>query len=471
MRKKERRDLTEGPILKSLISLSLPIVFANILQSAYQLTDTFWVGRLGGEAVAAVSVSFPFIFLMIALGGGFTIAGSTLVAQYTGARDQRMVNLVTGQTLILVLVAALMLSSAGYFLAPHLLRLMRVESVVLRDATSYLQVSFMGLVFMFGYFMYQSVMRGLGEVKVPLFIVLGTVLLNLVLDPLFIFGWGPIPAMGVTGAAYATIGTQSVAMFLGFAVLFSGAYGIRFERAIFRPDFALMKRIVNLGLPASVEQSTRALGMSIMIFLVASFGTLTVAVFGIGTRIMSFVIIPALGLSMATSALVGQNIGARQLGRAVAIARLSAAVAFVALTLVGVICFFGAEPMVRFFVPNDEDVIAGAVVFLRIISLFFGLIGMQQALIGAFRGSGNTLMNMTIAIVSMWVFQFPLAYILSKHTGWNEIGLWWTYPITNVLSSLVTLVLFMQGGWRKTKITEDLQDEVSEEIITQEGLR
>ena len=109
MRKKERRDLTKGPILKSLLNLSLPIVFANILQSAYQLTDTFWVGRLGGDAVAAVSVSFPLIFLMIALGGGFTVAGSTLVAQFTGARDQRMVNLVTGQTLIIVFLAALIL--------------------------------------------------------------------------------------------------------------------------------------------------------------------------------------------------------------------------------------------------------------------------------------------------------------------------------------------------------------------------
>lgn len=469
MRRTERRDLTKGPILKSLLNLSLPIVFANILQSAYQLTDTFWVGRLGGDAVAAVSVSFPLIFLMIALGGGFTVAGSTLVAQFTGARDQRMVNLVTGQTLIMVFVAALILSSVGYFCTPHLLRLMDVEAHVFEDASTYLRVSFLGLIFMFGYFMYQSIMRGLGEVRVPLYIVFGTVLLNLILDPLFIFGWGPVPPLGVAGAAYATIGTQAVAMFIGFAVLFRGGFGIRFEVAIFRPDFRIIRQIVALGIPASVEQSTRALGMTIMIFLVASFGTLTVAVYGIGVRIMSFVIIPAMGLSMATAALVGQNIGAQQVGRANRIAKLSAAVAFVALSVVGVLCFIFAEPLVRFFVPNDEEVVVGAAGFLKIISLFFGLIGMQQALMGTFRGSGNTLLAMMVAIVSMWVFQFPLAYILSKHAGWNEFGLWWTYPITNVLSSLVVLAFFIQGGWRKKTITTDLQNEVSEEIISQEG--
>ncbi|MBK1882109.1 MATE family efflux transporter [Luteolibacter pohnpeiensis] len=468
-----RSSLTEGPILKSLVSLSLPIVFANVLQSMYQLTDTFWVGRLGGNAVAAVSVSFPLIFLMIALGGGFTVAGSTLVAQYTGAKNSKMVNHVTSQTLMIVFFAAACLSLLGFLSSGALLRLIGVEKVILGDATTYLRVSFSGLIFLFGYFMYQSIMRGLGEVRVPLYIVSGTVLLNLLLDPLFIFGWGPIPGSGVSGAAYATIGTQSIAMLTGFCVLFSGRYGIHFRLAGFRPDFGMMKRILKLGLPASIEQSTRALGMSMMIFLVAGFGTLTVAIFGIGSRILSFVIIPALGLSMATATLVGQNIGAGNLPRANSIARLSALVAFAALTVVGILCFCFAQPLIRFFVPSDEAVVSGAVIFLKTMALFFGLIGAQQALIGAFRGSGNTFMSMMLAIVSMWVFQFPLAYILSRHTGMGPRGIWWTYPIANFLSTAVTLAWFLQGSWQKKRITEEAPEEtsVSEEIITQEGLR
>jgi len=468
-------SLTEGPILKSLVSLSLPIVFANILQSAYQLTDTFWVGRLGGNAVASVSVCFPLIFLMIAIGGGFTIAGSTLVAQFTGAKDENMVNHVTAQTLLIVICAASFLATLGYFASSHLLNLMGVEQVIYDDAKNYLQVSFIGIVFMFGYFMYQSVMRGLGEVKVPLYIVSGTVLLNLVLDPLFIFGWGPVPAMGVSGAAYATIGTQSVAMIIGFTVLFSGRYGIKFHPTRFKPDFVMIRKILALGLPASIEQSTRALGMAVMIFLVTSFGTLVVAIFGIGTRILSFVLIPALGLSMATSTLVGQNMGAGNLPRAAAIARLSSLLGFVALTVVGLLCFLFARPIIGFFVPDDEKVIAGGAEFLRIMALFFGFMGAQQALIGAFRGSGNTLMSMVLAIVSMWMFQFPLAYILSKHTALGIQGLWWTYPVTNVLTAIITVGWFMQGSWKKKRLTamtrQPEETAVTEEIINQEGIR
>ncbi|MGE9267075.1 MAG: MATE family efflux transporter [Verrucomicrobiales bacterium] len=337
--------LTEGPVLQSLWRLATPIVLANILQSAYQLTDTFWLGRLGGEAVAAVSVSFPLIFLLFALGGGFAIAGSTMVAQFTGAGDGHMVNRVAGQTLILIAFFALLLSTLGHLSAPRLLELMRVEEGVREGALSYLRVTFSGVIFMFGYFMYQSIMRGLGEVRVPLFIVLGTVLLNLVLDPLFIFGWGPVPAMGVAGAAWATVGTQSLAMAIGMALLFGGRYreryGISWEAGIFRPDWPLIKKVVAMALPASLEQSTRALGISVMIFLVASFGTVTLAVYGIGTRIMSFVIIPGLGLSVATSTLVGQNLGAGQPGRAVEVARLSAWVGFWALSIVGLACFVG----------------------------------------------------------------------------------------------------------------------------------
>lgn len=465
-------SLTEGSILKSLLALALPIVFANILQSAYQLTDTFWVGRLGGNAVAAVSVSFPIIFLMISLGGGFTIAGSTLVAQFTGAKNPKMVNHVTAQTIIIILIAATILSLTGYFTSESLLRLIGVETIILDDAASYLKVSFAGLIFMFGYFMYQSIMRGLGEVRVPLYIVSGTVLLNLILDPLFIYGWGPIPAMGVSGAAYATIGTQSIAAITGLTILFSGRYGITFKLPHFRPDFPMLRKIIALGLPASIEQSTRALGMTIMIFLVASFGTLTVAIFGIGIRILSFVIIPALGLSMATSTLVGQNIGANNIDRANAIAKLSALIAFLSLTIVGIICYLAADPLIRFFIPNDEDVIQGAVVFLHIISLSFGLIGIQQALLGAFRGSGNTFISMILAIVSMWMIQFPLAYILSKHTTLGAIGLWWTYPITNLLATLIAGSWFLQGSWKNKNLTTTPIDQtLVEEIITQEGLR
>lgn len=190
MNNQKSAQLLEGPILKSLITLSAPIVLANILQTAYQLTDAFWVGRLGGAAVASVSVSFPIIFLSIAIGAGLAVAGSTLIAQYVGAKKEGMVNHVAAQTFLMVIVTSVILGTIGYFLTPSILRLMGVAPEVYDHALGFMRVSFIGLVFTFGFAMFQSIMRGIGQVTMPMYIVLGTVLLNFILDPLLIFEIG-----------------------------------------------------------------------------------------------------------------------------------------------------------------------------------------------------------------------------------------------------------------------------------------
>lgn len=445
-------DLTRGPILGSLVRLAVPIVLANLLQTAYQLIDTFWVGRLGADAVAAVSLSFPVIFLLISLGSGLAMAGSVLVSHARGQRDQRRVDRVAGQTLLLVIGTAALLSLVGYFISPILMRWMGAQPSVLPAAVAYLRISFYGLVFLYGYFAFQSLMRGVGSVRAPFLIVLGTVLLNLVLDPLFILGWGSIPAQGVAGAAVATVLTQSLALACGLVLLFLPGQGIRLRRRAFRPDTALMGELIRLGLPASVEQSTRAVGMLIMTFLMAGFGTVTLAAYGVGIRILSFVIIPALGLSMATSALVGQNIGAQQLERARAIARLSALLTLGVLTAVGAVIFVFARPLVTAFVPGAGATIAEGALFVRFTAFTFGLIGVQQVLTGAFRGAGNTQAAMLIALVSLWLFRLPLAWVLSRYTGLEQTGLWLAFPVGNVLSTLIAMVWFVRGGvsYRRT---------------------
>ena len=472
-RQSDRRGLLEGSIARSLLRIALPVVVANVLQSGYQLTDAFWVGRLGGDAVAAVAVSFPITFLLIAMGAGLAIAGSTLVAQYMGAGDQRMVNHVAAQTLLLVALTSVLLGSVGYLLAPGVLRLMGVTPEVYAGALPFMRVSFVGLVFVFGFAMIQALLRGVGEVTSPMVIVLGTVLLNFLLDPLLIFGWGPLPAAGVAGAAAATFATQSIAAAAGLLLLATGRYGIHVRFRDFVPDFVFMKRAFTLGFPASIEQSTRALGMTVMTFLIASFGTVIVAAFGIGINVLSFVIIPAMGLSMATSALVGQNIGAGQVDRADAIARLSATVALVGLSAVGVVVFVWATPLVAFFVPTDEAVVAEAAIFLRIVAPTFGFIGLQMALTGVFRAAGLMVVAMALALISQWVLQFPLAYLLSMHTALGPRGLWWAFPISNVLVTIAAIVWFLKGDWKRVRLTEQdpLSATVTDEILIEEGVR
>lgn len=467
-----KNNLIEGSTLKSLMVLAVPIVFANLFQTAYQLIDTFWVGRLGAGAIAAVSLSFPFIFLLISLGMGLAIAGTILVAQYKGKGEKKNVDYVAAQTLLMMFFISIVLTFIGYIGSPYLIELMRVEETVFADAVSYLKISFLGLIFLFGFFVFQSLMRGVGDVRTPLYIVIGTVVLNLFLDPLFIFGLGPIPAWGVSGAALATIVTQGLAAVIGLFILLSGKYNIHLKKANLIPDVKLIKKIFRLGFPVSIEQSTRALGMLVMMFLVAGFGTTVIAAYGIGTRVLSFVILPALGLSMATSTLVGQNMGAGKINRTEKISKVSAGLSFGFLSILGVFIFLFAYQICRFFVPSDPALVEISAQYVRIMALSFGFIGVQQTLSGVFRGSGNTLISMVLAIVSLWILRFPLAYILSYHTSLSFSGIWWSFPIANIAATIIALIWFFRGSWKKKRITEEfkLVEETTGETIIKEEL-
>lgn len=460
----ERRtlpDYTRGPILASLLRLAVPIVGANILQTAYQLIDTFWVGRLGPDAVAAVSLSFPVLFLLIAIGAGIAVAGSVMVAQLRGMKDQAGVDRVAAQTLLMMVLVAVPLTAGGYFFSPGLMHLLGARGDVLPDAVAYLRISFLGLVLLFAYFGVQSLLRGVGEVRLPFLIVGATVLLNLLLDPLFILGLGPIPAMGVAGAALSTLFTQGLAAAAGIALLLSARFDIRLHPHALRPHPETVARLFRLGLPASIEQSTRALGLIVMAGLVATFGTVTVAAYGIGMRILTFVIIPAMGLSMATSTLVGQNLGAGKLGRAEAVARTSTWLGFGVLTAVGVLGFIFARPLVAAFIPGAHQAVTEGARFVHIIALSFGVLGVQLVLSGAFRGAGDTRAAMALALLSLWLLRVPLALLLSKTAGLGPTGVWIAFPASNVLGAAVAAAWFTTGRWQRHRLVPEQTDDVA----------
>lgn len=462
-----------GSIPRAMMTLAVPIILGNILQAGYQLTDAFWVGRLGASAVAAVSVSMPVTFLVVAMGSGLAMAGATLTAQYMGAGRPDMVNHVAAQTMLMVVITSIVLGSLGFMLAPYLLDLLGVTPEVHAGALGFMRVSFVGVIFVFIFFMFQSLMRGVGQTRVPLLIVLATVLLNFGLDPLFIFGYGSIPGHGVMGAAMATLVTQGLAAAAGLFVFLRGRHVIHLAWRGFRPDFKYIKKAFFLGFPGSVELSTRSLGLIVMSFLVASFGTLTIAAYGIGSNILQFITIPAMGLSMAVSTLVGQNMGAGKIDRAARITRLGGIFGFGALTIVGGLAYLIAPQIVAFFVPNDPDVIREGAEFIHIMSLAWGGIGVQLCIVSAFRASGNMMSAMVIALVSQWMIQFPLAYVLAKHTELGANGIWWSFPVTNIAVALIAVCWFSRGGWKHTRITEDDKQtvKITDEALTEEGYR
>ena len=460
----------EENIIKAILKLAWPIIIANVFQAAYQLTDSFWVGRLGEKAVASVTISSPIIFLLVSLGIGFGVSGAILTAQYFGAENQKMVDFSAAQTILMIVVVSIILSITGFLLAPNILNLMNAPTEIYDYALKFLRIAFLALLPNFSFFMFQSIMRSIGKPTIPVFIVIGTVLLNFILDPLLMFGWKFIPGMEVVGVALATIITQTIAATIGLIILFSGKRGIHLKLKNLKPDFKFIKKSFFLGLPASIEQSARSLGMTVMTSLIIGFGTLSVASYGAGSNIIQIIIILSIGLSAATSALTGQSIGAKNIKRAEKITITSTIISFILLTIFGIIVYFSAPKLIAFFVPNDLSIIENGAHFLRIVCLSFGFIGIQMSVAAILQSSGNTMTAMLLTLTSQWVIQIPLAFVLSKFTSLGINGFWYSLPITNVIISLVYIIVFKAGRWKKKKITEDdrLSSEIMENIQSEE---
>src|ERR1700744_1984084 len=219
--------------------------------------------------------------------------------------------------------------------------------------------------------------------------------------------------------------------------MIGGRYGIALDSRALKPDFAFIRRAFNLGYPAAIEGSARGFGVTVMMFLITGFGTVTTAAYGVGGNVLNVIVIPAMGFSMATSTLVGQNIGAGNIKRAEAVARLAAIITFSVLTAAGLLAFAFANHIAAFFVPHDKGVIHEAAVFIRTISWSFGFIGVQFALMGVLRASGNMVAAMVISLVSQWVLTFPLAFVLSHRAHLGSHGIWWAFPVANVLTAVV----------------------------------
>jgi len=446
-------SLTQGPIVKTLFTLATPLILANLLLTSHQLINTLWVGRLGANAVAAVSSSFSILFIVITLSSGLSMAGSILVAQYAGARNFDMVNRVAAQNLLLTLAVSLTLSLAFYFAAPQLLHRVGTPREIMADALPYMRLSLLGGMFSFIQTMFQSLLRGVGEVKAPLRIAFAGVMLNLVLDPLFIFGWGPVPAGGVFGAACATLLAQALMAAIGLFLLCGNRFKVQLRLSNMAPDGKLFMRILKLGIPGSIEQSTQALGITALTAIASQFGTMAIAAYGIGFRLYSFAMLPAIGISMATSTLVGQNVGAGNYQRARQIAFSAAWRTTGFLILVSLVFCTFTTPLVRMFVPNDPALVPEAVAAVRYMSLSLGLLGVQSCIVGALRGSGDTFAAMTCAFIGIWFVQIPLALALSKYTPLGTIGLWLSYPAGSLTVATLAFVRLRSGHWQKHRLT------------------
>ncbi|MFC3477254.1 MATE family efflux transporter [Halobacterium litoreum] len=468
-------NLTDGDLLKPLLVLSLPIVASQLMQVAYNLADTFWVGQLGQAPVSALSYAWPIVFLVISVAGGFSVAGTALVSQNKGAGNHDRVNHVAGQTIAFVVLCSVALSVVGYLAAPTLVGLIGAApgSTEYTLAVEYVRTILLGVFFMFGFFMFQALLRGWGDTKTPMYLMFFGVVLNVVIDPFLVlgfqdnllftvFGLGGLQeqlyaatgfaGFGVQGAAIATVLSRGIGAVVGLAWLFSGRLGITISREDLYLKKETVKKIVTIGAPASIDQSTRALGVTVLTAIVALAGDDAVAAFGIGNRLNSLVFLPAIGLAQGTATIVGQNLGAEKAERAERAVYYASGLIAVVLAGVAVVAFTYAETIVGVFIPGEPNVIAIGAEYLYIVAPSFLFLGIYRVTASAFRGSGNTRTAMVFTILSLWVFRVPPAYVLLAYFDMGAAGVFWATALSNVATAIVAFAWFTRGTWKDSVV-------------------
>jgi putative MATE family efflux protein len=476
-------SITEGSLVRPLFNLAWPIVAIQLLQVMYNVADTLYLGRFSAEAVGALSLAFPLVFLLIAVAGGFTTAGAILVAQYTGAEGDESAGKVVGQTVTVVSVLAAIIGIGGYFYTRPALELLPSDPETAVDvvplAADYMEIIFLGIPFMFGFFVFSSLMRGYGDTRTPMYLMFVSVVLNIALDPIFIFGFENNPLFiwtnttglestlhgmtgftgwGIEGAAGATILSRGVAAVVGIYLLFGTGIGPAVTLGHLTPDIGFIEDLVRLGTPSMVEQSMSALAMIALTAIVVTFAPPVVAAYGLGNRIISLVFLPAMGVGRAIDTMVGQNLGADREDRATKSVYLAVSTASGVMLFVAVIAVIFAEPIVSIFigeVDNAAETISFGVEYIRTRSVEFAFIGITQVLLGAFRGAGNTKTAMVISICTLWIGRVGTMCLLVFGLGWGASGIWVGMAMGNTLGAVIAVPWFLRGTWKEKYIDEE----------------
>ena len=439
-------QLTGGPIVRSLLRLAWPVMLANLFQTFYNFADRFWLARYGTTEIAALALSWPLIFLVLSLGSGLTVAGTALVAQYTGARREEEANLASGQVVAFTGLLAVVFAAGGVFAARPILGLMGGEASLTAAAATYLQIIYAGIPLMFGTFVVTALLNGVGDTVTPMILMGFSVALNVVLDPLLIFGWGPFPEWGIAGAAAATIFSRGVLSVVGFALLFSGRLGIHIQPRHLRLRWNLVRQIISIGGMASIGQTGTSLGFAIMNGALARIGTAVLSAFGIGNAFISIALMPVMGLGQATATMVGQNLGAEEPRRARHSAWAGIVLSSLVLASAAVLVIQLREHLMQIFV-SDPEVIAIGIQMLYLVAFAFPFMGIIQIVMGVYQGSGHTVYSMFFGLFRLWALRVPLVFLLAFTFGFGASGVWWAMFGSNAGTAAVALTLFLSNNW------------------------
>ncbi|HIH96673.1 MAG TPA: MATE family efflux transporter [Thermoplasmata archaeon] len=445
------RNLTVGSISKNIWFLAVPMILTSFLQDFFSIVDMFFVGRLGPSAIAAVSMGGVIIGIIMVAVMGISVGAIALVSRYIGRKDSDSANNVVMQSLLLALMFSLVVMILGYIFAEPLLRLLGAEKDVINLGSSYIKILALGSPTIFLTVMMFSSLRGAGDPISPMIVLVVSTLLNIILDPLLIFGIGFFPELGVAGSAVATVIGRGAALPFIFWVLYSGRSNVRLRKSNLRPDTKTMGQIIKIGLFGSLEMIVMNITMLILMSTVAQYGTNVVAAYGIGMRLNMAVTIPIMGIGFAAATLVGQNLGALKVERSEKSGWLCALYAVIIMCVLSTFLFAFPEEIIGIFNRDGEiKVLRVGASFLRFVAPSLLFVGLGMTLGRSQNGAGDTQIPLLTSTITFLGLRIPLAFLLSSLLGPN--GIWLDLAITNVVYGILMTTFFKIGRWKKKKL-------------------
>lgn len=442
-------NITEGPIISTVFRLAWPIVASMLLEFALSVTDFFWVGRLGTSEQDAIVSSMIVTWLAFSVISIIVTGLTALVSRAVGAKDEKRAAFVFRQGIHTAIAVGAIFVIIGFLLAPNILKFMKASPAVQEFGISYLRIIFCAVFMLFMTDAFGAAFRATGDTKSPTIAMASGTALNILLDPILIFGFGPIPNMGVSGAALATVVSVLLSLTIFLILIFKNRLGFPLT-GIFRiqPDFGTIGKIFRIGLPISMQNITFAGVYWFLIQIVHHYGDAAGAAMGVGNRMEALSFLTAFGFAMAASTAVGQNLGAKKPERAAKFAYATMCIVMIETFVISVFFISIPESIAKIF-SSDPAVIAIAVDYLIILGLSQIFMGVEIVLEGAFSGAGDTVPPMTVSITGS-ILRLPIAYLMCFALNVGVNGVWWSLTITSILKAVVIAFWFSRGHW-KTK--------------------
>jgi putative MATE family efflux protein len=445
------QDYTTGNLNRAIVLLAIPMVLEMVLESLFAVVDVFWVGHLGANAVATVGLTESLLSLVFAVGFGIGLSTTAMVARRIGEKDAPGAAVAGVQAIIIGLATSILFGVPCWIYAPRLLELMGASPEIVATGSGYARVALGGCGAILMLFLNNAIFRGAGDAAVAMRLLWVSNIINLVLDPCLIFGWGPFPKLGVTGAALATFTGRSIGVIYQFYRLLRGTERIHIMVSQMGVSARVLLRLLRVSFTGILQFTIADVSWIGLVRIVSLFGSAALAGYTIAIRILIFVILPSWGLSNAAATLVGQNLGAKQPERAEQSVWRTGLYNMIFLGSVGVFFIFFAEPIIHLF-TSDPAVVPLAVSCLRILS--YGNIGYAYGMVmlQAFNGAGDTITPTIVNFFGFWLTELPLAYVLAVPLGFRTHGAYYAIVIAEGAIAAAGVLLFRRGRWKRQQI-------------------